>query len=215
MNRNHFVAFEIAPKYCTLHTFFDYEGYSISYKGFLPIVVDIMVLWIKFTRSSLFSSLIPKMLMFTLAISCLTTSSLHWFMDLTFQLSMQYYSFQYQNLLPSPVTSTIGHCFQFCSATSFFLELFLHPSPVAYWALSDLGSSSFSVISSCLFLKIVHEILKAKILKWFAIPFSSEPRFVRTLPYDPSIMRGTTWHAHSLTELDRVVIQVISLVTFL
>ena len=35
-----------------------------------------------------FSSLIPKMLMFTLAISCLATSSLPWFMDLTFQIPM-------------------------------------------------------------------------------------------------------------------------------
>ena len=132
-----------------------------------------------------------------------------------FQFSMQYYSFQYQNLLPSPVTSTIGCCFRFGSASSFFLELFLHPSPVAYRALTNLGSSSFSVISFCLFFKIFHGILKSKILKWFAIPFSSEPRFVRTLPHDPSIMRGTTWHAHSLTELDKVVIQVISLVNFL
>ena len=36
MNRNHFVAFEIAPNYCTLHSSFDYEGYSISSKGFFP-----------------------------------------------------------------------------------------------------------------------------------------------------------------------------------
>ena len=37
-----------------------------------------------------FSWLIPKMSMFTLAISCLTTSNLSWFMDLTFQVPMQY-----------------------------------------------------------------------------------------------------------------------------
>ena len=34
--------------------FFDYEGYSISSKGFLPTVVDIMVIWIKFTHSGQF-----------------------------------------------------------------------------------------------------------------------------------------------------------------
>ena len=61
----------------------------------------------------------------------------------------------------------------------------------------------------------VHGILKARILKWFAIPFSSEPCFVRTLHHDPFIMHGSTWHAHSLTELDKVVIQVINLVNFL
>ena len=44
MNRNHSVIFEMAPKYCILDSFVDYEGYSISCKGFLPTVVDIMVI---------------------------------------------------------------------------------------------------------------------------------------------------------------------------
>ena len=92
------------------------------------------------------------MLIFTLAIFCLITSNLPWFMDLTFQIPMQYCSLQHQTLLPSPVTSTTGHCFLFASVSSFFLELFLHSSPVAYWATTDLGSSSFSVISFCLFI---------------------------------------------------------------
>ena len=38
------------------------------------------------------------------------------------------------------------------SIPSFFLELFLHWSPVAYWAPTDLGSSSFSILSFCLFI---------------------------------------------------------------
>ena len=36
--------FEIALKYCILDSFVDYEGYGISSKGFLPTVVDIMVI---------------------------------------------------------------------------------------------------------------------------------------------------------------------------
>ena len=36
----------------------------------------------------------------------------------------------------------------------------------------------------------VRGILKARILKWFAIPFSSGPGFVRTLHHDPSILGG-------------------------
>ena len=44
MNRNHFVVFEIAPKYCISDCFVDSEGYSLSSKGFLPTVVDIMVI---------------------------------------------------------------------------------------------------------------------------------------------------------------------------
>ena len=42
-NRDHSVSFEIAPKYCISDSFIDYDGYSISSKGFLP-VVDIMVI---------------------------------------------------------------------------------------------------------------------------------------------------------------------------
>ena len=44
MNRHHSVTFEIACKHCILDSFFDYDGYSISSKGFLPTVVDIMVI---------------------------------------------------------------------------------------------------------------------------------------------------------------------------
>ena len=54
-------------------------------------------------------------------------------MDLTFQVPMQYCSLQHRTLLLSPVTSTTGCCFCFGSISSFFLELFLHWSPVAYW----------------------------------------------------------------------------------
>ena len=34
-------------------------------------------------------------------------------------------------------------------------------------------------------LKYVHRVLKARMLKWFVIPFSSGPCFVRTLHHDP------------------------------
>ena len=90
--------------------------------------------------------------MFTLAISCLTTSNLPWFVDLAFQVPMQYCSLQHWILLLLPVPSTTGYCFCFGSIPSFFLELFLHWSPVAYWAPTDLGSSSFSILSFCLFI---------------------------------------------------------------
>ena len=92
------------------------------------------------------------MSIFTIASSCLTTFNLPWFMDLTFQIPMQYCSLQHQTLLPSPVTSTIGCCFCFGPVSSFFLELFLHWSSVAYWAPINLWSSSFSVLSFCLFI---------------------------------------------------------------
>ena len=44
MNQGHSVIFEAAPNYCISGSFVHYEGYSISSKGFLPTVVDIMVI---------------------------------------------------------------------------------------------------------------------------------------------------------------------------
>ena len=44
MNRDHSVIFEIASKYCISDSFVDHDGYSISSKGFLPTLVDIMVI---------------------------------------------------------------------------------------------------------------------------------------------------------------------------
>ena len=44
MNQYHSVIFEITPKYCILDSFVDYDGYSISSKGFLPTRVNIMVI---------------------------------------------------------------------------------------------------------------------------------------------------------------------------
>ena len=40
----------------------------------------------------------------------------------------------------------------------------------------------------------VHGVLKERILKWFAIPFSSGPHSVRPLHHDPAILGGPTWH---------------------
>ena len=60
---------------------------------------------------------------------------------------MQCCSLQRWTLLLSAVTPTNGWCFCFGSIPAFSLELFLHWSPVAYRAPTDLGSSSFSVLS--------------------------------------------------------------------
>ena len=43
-NKDHSVIFEIASKYCISDSFVDYDGYSISSKGFLSTVVDIKVI---------------------------------------------------------------------------------------------------------------------------------------------------------------------------
>ena len=48
---NHSAIFSDFTQACILHSFVDREGYSISSMGFLPTVVGIMVIWIKFTHS--------------------------------------------------------------------------------------------------------------------------------------------------------------------
>ena len=50
-NRDHSVIFEIASKYCLSDSSVDHDGYSISSKGFLPTVVDIMVSSVQFSCS--------------------------------------------------------------------------------------------------------------------------------------------------------------------
>ena len=45
-NRDHSVIFVTSSKYCILDSFVEYDGYSISLKGFLPTVVDIINLFI-------------------------------------------------------------------------------------------------------------------------------------------------------------------------
>ena len=151
--------------------------------------------------------------MLTLAI-CLTTSNIPWFMDLTFQIPMQYCSLQHQTLLPLPVTSTPGHCFHFGSVSSFFLELFLHCSPVPYWAPTDLGSSSLNVISFCLFILFMGFSRQEY---WSGLPFPSPVDHIlsdlstMTHPFRMAL-HGV---AHSFIELEKAVVHIISLVSFL
>ena len=61
----------------------------------------------------------------------------------------------------------------------------------------------------------VYDVLKARILKWFAIPFSSGPHSVRTLQYDLSVLASPTQHGHNFIELDKAVVHVIRLISFL
>jgi len=101
------------------------------------------------------------------------------------------HAIQHQTLLPSPVTTT-GCCFCFGSIPSFFLELFLRSSPVAFWAPTNLGSLSFSVLSFAF--SYCSWGSQGKNTEVVSIPFSSGPRFVRTLHHDPSILGGPTQH---------------------
>ena len=135
-------------------------------------------------------------------------------MDLTFQVPRQYCSLQHRTLLPSPITSTTGCCFCFGSISSFFLELFLFWSSVAYWASADLGSSSFRVLSFCPFILFMGFSRQEY---GGGLPFPS--------PVDHILSEITTMThlsrvalygmAHSFTELDKAVVHVIKWASFL
>ena len=75
---------------------------------------------------------------FTLAISCLTTYNLPWFMDLTFQVNIALYSIEpcfYHQSYPQ-----LGVVFALAPSLHSFWSFFLCSSPVAYWTLLTWGA---------------------------------------------------------------------------
>ena len=131
---------------------------------------------------------------------------------------MQYCSLQHWTLLLSRVASTNGCCFCFGSITSFFLqlhsvELFLHWSLVVYWATTDLGSSSFSIISFCLFILFTGFSRQEY---WSGLPFPCSGNHILS---ELSTMTCPSWVVPmawlSFIELDKAVVHVIKLASFL
>ena len=98
--------------------------------------------------------------------------------------------------------------------SSFFLELFLQLYSVAYWAPTDLGSSSFSVLSFCLFILFMGFSRQEY---WSGLPFPSPVDHILS---ELSTVTHLSWVAlhgmfHSFIELDKAVVHVIKLVSFL
>ena len=91
----------------------------------------------------------------------------------------------------------------------FILELFLHCSPVAYWAPTNLGSSSFSVLSFCLFILFMGFSRQEN---YSGLPFPSPVDHVLS---ELSTMTHPSWMAlhsmaHGFIELDKAVISLVS-----
>ena len=51
----------------------------------------------------------------------------------------------------------------------------------------------------------IHGVLKARILKWFAIPFSSGPHFLRILHHDPFILSGLLLERKAMANLNSIL----------
>ena len=120
---------------------------------------------------------------------------------------MQYCSLQHQILLLSLHTSTASIIY-FDPSTSFFLGLLvvlLHSSPVAYWTPSDLGSSSFSIMSFCPFTQFMRFSRQV----YWGLPF---PPPVDHILSELSTMTCPSWvalhgSAHSHIELYKPLCQ--------
>ena len=131
------------------------------------------------------------MLTSTLAISCLTTSNLIHGPD----IPGSYAIWLFTALGLASITSHIHNWVLFL--------LWLHPF-ILSGVISPLISSSILgtyrpgefifQYPIFLFFPAVHGVLKARILKWLATPFSSGSYSVRPLHHDPSILGGPTWH---------------------
>ena len=121
-----------------------------------------------------------------------TTEWLNWtqLINLTFQVPMQYYS------TASDLASITSHIHNWVLFLLWLCLVIL--SGITSLISSILGTYwTGEFIFQCpIFLPFhtVHGVLKARILKWFAIPFSNGPHFVRTLHHDPSILGGLTRH---------------------
>ena len=97
---------------------------------------------------------------------------------------------------------------------SFFLELFLHWSPVTYWAPTDLRCSSCSVLSFHPFIMFMGFSRQEY---WSGLPFLSP---VDQVLSELSTMTCLSWvalhsMAHSFIKLDKAVVHVIRWVCFL
>ena len=144
-----------------------------------------------------FSSLIPRMSTFTLGISCLATSNLPWFMDLTFQVPVQY---------------SIGPCFHHQLHPQlggvFALTLFILSWVIFHWSLVHIGQ---------LLIWEVH--LSVSYLSAFSycswgsqgLPFPSPVDHIlselSTMTHPSSVALHVM--AHCFTELYKVVVHVI------
>ena len=107
--------------------------------------------------------------------------------------------------LTSHIHSWVLFCFR--SIPKFFQELFLHWSPVAYWAPTNPGSSSFSILSFCLFILFVgFSRQQYTLLQWATLCQTSPP-----WPACPG-WPHPAWL--SFIELDKAVVHMIRLASF-
>ena len=144
--------------------------------------------------------------MFSLAISCLIISSLPWFMDLIFQVPMQYCSLQHWTLLSPPDTSRAEHHSCFGPTPSFFLELLviaLCSSPVFPSSILDIFWPGGLIFWHLIFLPFQLFMGFFRQEYWSELPFPSPLEHVLSELFTMTQLSWVDLHgmAHSFTEL--------------
>ena len=190
-------------KHCILDYFIDSEGYFIFSKGFLTTVVDIMVIWVKFTQF--------KCILVHWFLEC-WSSSCHLLFD-HFQFALIHGpnipgSYAILFFTASDLASITSHIHNWVLVSP-WLYHFILPGVISPLFFSSIlvNYQPEEFIFQCTIFLLSHPaygVLKARILKWFAIPFSNGPNLAElstiTHPW-------VTLHsmAHSFIELDKAV----------
>ena len=183
-------------------------------KSFLDVVNLQTHIWGNSPIPVHFTSLIPKMSMFTLATSSLTTSNLPWVVDLTFQVPMQYCSY------------SIGVYFHHwphsqLSVVSLWLHLFILSGIISPLISSSIlgtyrpGEFIFQCpLSFCLFILFMGF---SKQEYWSSSPFPSPVDHILSELCTMTRLSWVALHsmAHSYIELYKAVVHVIRLTNFL
>ena len=126
---------------------------------------------------------------------------------------MQYCFLQHWTLCLSPVTSTTGCCFCFGSIPSFFLELFPHRSPVAYWIIPTWRVHlSVSYLFAFLYCSWGSQAKNTEVVCHSLLQWTT---FRQTSPPWPAHLEWPQIAWLSFTELDKAVVCVIRLTSFL
>jgi len=154
------------------------------------------------------------MSMFTLAISCLTTSNLPWFMALTFQVSTQYCSYSIRLYFHYHLYPQLGVVFSLAPSLHSFCIYF---STLLQWLIRHLltrrAHLSVSFIFAFSYCSWGSQGKNADVVLTF-------PSLVDHVLSELSTMTCPTWvalhdTAHNFIELDKAVVHVISLISFL
>ena len=139
------------------------------------------------------SSLIPNMSIFTLAISCFDHFRFALIHGPDIPGSYAVLLFTASDL--ASITSHIHNWMLFLLWLCLFILSGVISPLISSSILGTYRTGEF-IFQCPIFLPFhtVHEVLKARILKWFAIPFSSGPHSVRPLHHDLSVLGGLTRH---------------------